>query len=60
MPTGGVSASEENISEWIKAGACCVGMGSKLITKDAVNSGDYGKISDNIRQVLSWIAAARK
>jgi 2-dehydro-3-deoxyphosphogluconate aldolase/(4S)-4-hydroxy-2-oxoglutarate aldolase len=59
MPTGGVDASEENIRGWIQAGACCVGMGSKLITKSAVTAGDYAGISANVKQVLAWIAAAR-
>jgi 2-dehydro-3-deoxyphosphogluconate aldolase/(4S)-4-hydroxy-2-oxoglutarate aldolase len=59
MPTGGVDASEENICAWIEAGACCVGMGSKLITKAAVAAGDYTAIRDNVRQVLAWITAAR-
>jgi 2-dehydro-3-deoxyphosphogluconate aldolase/(4S)-4-hydroxy-2-oxoglutarate aldolase len=60
MPTGGVDASEENIHAWIKAGACCVGMGSKLITKTAVAAGNYASIRENVRHVLAWIAAARK
>jgi len=60
MPTGGVDASEENIRNWIEAGACCVGMGSKLITKSAVAAGDYASITANVKQVLAWIAAARK
>jgi len=60
MPTGGVDATEESIRGWIEAGACCVGMGSKLITKAAVAAGDYASITDNVRRVLTWIAAARK
>lgn len=60
MPTGGVDASEENIRAWIKAGACCVGMGSKLITKTAVAAGDYASITANVKQILAWIAAARQ
>lgn len=60
MPTGGVDASEENLRAWIDAGACCVGMGSKLITKVAVAAGDYVAIRENVRQVLAWIAAARE
>jgi 2-dehydro-3-deoxyphosphogluconate aldolase/(4S)-4-hydroxy-2-oxoglutarate aldolase len=59
MPTGGVDATEENIRGWIEAGACCVGMGSKLITKNAVAAGDYEHITENVKQVLAWIAAAR-
>jgi len=60
MPTGGVAATEENIREWIEAGAACVGMGSKLITKAAVAAGDYDSIRENVKKVLAWIAAARK
>jgi 2-dehydro-3-deoxyphosphogluconate aldolase/(4S)-4-hydroxy-2-oxoglutarate aldolase len=60
MPTGGVEASEENIRAWIVAGACCVGMGSKLITKTAVAAGDYEGIRENVKKVLGWISAARK
>ncbi len=59
MPTGGVDATEESIRSWIEAGACCVGMGSKLITKTAVAAGDYQAITKRIEQVLAWIKAAR-
>jgi 2-dehydro-3-deoxyphosphogluconate aldolase/(4S)-4-hydroxy-2-oxoglutarate aldolase len=60
MPTGGVDATEENIRGWIEAGACCVGMGSKLITKAAVAAGDFASITKNVKQILAWIEVARK
>ena len=60
MPTGGVDATEDSISKWIGSGACCVGMGSKLITKDALATGNYQEISENVRQVLGWIKSARR
>jgi len=59
IPTGGVSPTKENIYGWIEAGAACVGMGSKLITKEAVAAGDYASITANVRQVLAWIKEAR-
>ena len=31
MPTGGVDATRECVHEWIKAGAACLGFGSKII-----------------------------
>ena len=34
MITGGVEPTEENLTSWFKAGACCVGMGSKLFPKE--------------------------
>ncbi len=59
MPTGGVDATESSIRAWIGAGACCVGMGSKLITKNAVSTGAYGEITETVKQVLSWVALAK-
>lgn len=59
IPTGGVSPTKENIYGWIEAGAACVGMGSKLITKESVAAGDYKSITTNVRQVLAWIKEAR-
>jgi 2-dehydro-3-deoxyphosphogluconate aldolase/(4S)-4-hydroxy-2-oxoglutarate aldolase len=59
IPTGGVSPTKENIYGWIEAGTACVGMGSKLITKEAVAAGDYASITANVRQVLAWIKEAR-
>lgn len=60
MPTGGVKATREDIEIWIKAGACCLGMGSKLIPTDALVAADYELIRKNIENVLSWIEAARQ
>ena len=60
LPTGGVSPTKENIYGWIEAGAACVGMGSKLIIKDSVAAGNYEAITENVRQVLTWIKEARR
>jgi 2-dehydro-3-deoxyphosphogluconate aldolase/(4S)-4-hydroxy-2-oxoglutarate aldolase len=59
MPTGGVDATEESIQAWFKAGVACVGMGSKLITKERMASQDYAGITEAMRQLLSWIETAR-
>lgn len=59
MPTGGVDATRESVSAWIKAGATCLGMGSKLITKELVAAKDWDSISAKTRQVLAWIKEAR-
>src|SRR5215216_4744681 len=44
MPTGGVDVDKENLSGWFKAGVCAVGMGSKLISKSAMEAKDFAKI----------------
>jgi 2-dehydro-3-deoxyphosphogluconate aldolase/(4S)-4-hydroxy-2-oxoglutarate aldolase len=59
MPTGGVDATRENIQGWFKAGAACVGIGSKLVRKDLVAAGEFDKISELASQVVGWIAEVR-
>ncbi|MGN6399008.1 MAG: bifunctional 4-hydroxy-2-oxoglutarate aldolase/2-dehydro-3-deoxy-phosphogluconate aldolase, partial [Flavisolibacter sp.] len=41
MPTGGVEAEEKNLRSWFDAGVVAVGMGSKLISKSALEDRDY-------------------
>ena len=59
LPTGGVEATEESISEWIKAGAAAVGMGSKLISSQDVKNKDYDRIANRTAQCLAWVKDAR-
>ena len=59
MPTGGVEPEKTNVTEWVKAGAVCVGMGSKLISKKRISEGDYEAITRDIQQSLEWIKEAR-
>jgi 2-dehydro-3-deoxyphosphogluconate aldolase/(4S)-4-hydroxy-2-oxoglutarate aldolase len=49
MPSGGVSPTLENLTEWFEAGAFCVGMGSQLISKKIINNGDYKKLEETAR-----------
>ncbi|MCJ7624585.1 MAG: bifunctional 4-hydroxy-2-oxoglutarate aldolase/2-dehydro-3-deoxy-phosphogluconate aldolase, partial [Anaerolineaceae bacterium] len=60
MPTGGVSLEEKNIREWFDAGVSVVGLGSSLITKEAVKQQDYEAITRNVKNALDWINSARK
>ncbi|MBQ6187190.1 MAG: bifunctional 4-hydroxy-2-oxoglutarate aldolase/2-dehydro-3-deoxy-phosphogluconate aldolase [Prevotella sp.] len=60
MVTGGVEPTEENLSAWIKAGAFCVGMGSKLFPKDKVAAADWQYVTDICRQSLDIISKINK
>ena len=60
MPTGGVSPTKENLEGWFNAGVTCVGMGSKLIAKDADGNFDYDKIENKTRESLEIIKSLRK
>ncbi|HDS83820.1 MAG TPA: bifunctional 4-hydroxy-2-oxoglutarate aldolase/2-dehydro-3-deoxy-phosphogluconate aldolase [Phycisphaerales bacterium] len=59
MPTGGVSPTEENLTEWLAAGAACIGMGSKLITKDLVQQKNFDQLTSDVRQTLERIQRIR-
>ncbi len=58
MPTGGVDATEESISGWINAGACAVGMGSKLVVKELVKKGDFDAITERTKNAIKWAQEA--
>jgi 2-dehydro-3-deoxyphosphogluconate aldolase/(4S)-4-hydroxy-2-oxoglutarate aldolase len=60
MPTGGVAPTEENLAAWFEAGAACVGMGSKLIEKEAVNNGDFDRITQKCSDALTMVKGIRK
>ncbi|MBT32455.1 MAG: bifunctional 4-hydroxy-2-oxoglutarate aldolase/2-dehydro-3-deoxy-phosphogluconate aldolase [Thalassobius sp.] len=59
MPTGGVTPSEENLTKWFSAGVHCVGMGSQLITKDIIESGNYDELTKKSQSALAIIKAVR-
>ncbi|MFL5808443.1 MAG: bifunctional 4-hydroxy-2-oxoglutarate aldolase/2-dehydro-3-deoxy-phosphogluconate aldolase [Flavisolibacter sp.] len=59
MPTGGVELDKENLSGWFKAGVCAVGMGSKLITKSALENKDYDRIKNDTVKAVQMIKEVR-
>lgn len=60
MPTGGVDTTKENIAGWFKAGVCAVGMGSKLVSKELMESKDYATIASLTKEVLGIIQSIKK
>jgi len=60
MPTGGVAPTEENLKAWFDAGVTCVGMGSKLISKEILINRDFKKLEQNCRRALEVIKSVRK
>jgi 2-dehydro-3-deoxyphosphogluconate aldolase / (4S)-4-hydroxy-2-oxoglutarate aldolase len=60
MPTGGVSPNPDNLRAWFKAGVCCVGMGSNLISKSLLEQQDFEGLTNNTHQVLQTIRELRK
>jgi 2-dehydro-3-deoxyphosphogluconate aldolase/(4S)-4-hydroxy-2-oxoglutarate aldolase len=55
MPSGGVSPTVENLTEWFEAGAFCVGMGSQLISHEIIQKGDFKKLEQVARSAMDII-----
>jgi len=60
MPTGGVEPTESNLTEWFKAGAICVGMGSQLIKSELIKAKDYKQIEQDVRDAVKLIRKIRE
>jgi 2-dehydro-3-deoxyphosphogluconate aldolase / (4S)-4-hydroxy-2-oxoglutarate aldolase len=60
MPTGGVEPTEANLSAWFKAGVVCVGMGSQLISKDIIETKNWAKLEQAVKDALAIVKAIKK
>lgn len=54
MPTGGVDLT--TAAAFLKAGACCLGVGGQLVEPEAVATRNYGRIRDLARQYVTLVA----
>lgn len=59
MPTGGVSTEADNLRAWFDAGVTCVGMGSKLISKDLLANKDFEQLRHLVEKALATIRGVR-
>ncbi len=59
MPTGGVDATEESLTQWFKAGVACVGIGSNLITKSLLEAQDYAGVTKRVAETIALIRKIR-
>lgn len=59
MPTGGVAPNAENLGAWFDAGAICVGMGSKLISKQIIKERDFNQLKAKTAAALEVIQSVR-
>jgi 2-dehydro-3-deoxyphosphogluconate aldolase/(4S)-4-hydroxy-2-oxoglutarate aldolase len=58
MPTGGVDL--KTAADFLKAGACCLGVGGQLIEPKAVAERNFDRIRELARQYVSIIADFRR
>lgn len=58
VPTGGVDLG--NVAEFIRAGAAAVGVGSELISRQALAAGNYAAIAERAALFVAAVAKARR
>jgi 2-dehydro-3-deoxyphosphogluconate aldolase/(4S)-4-hydroxy-2-oxoglutarate aldolase len=58
MPTGGVDL--QTATAFLKAGACCLGIGGQLVEPKAVAERNFDRIRDLARQYVAIVQQARK
>jgi 2-dehydro-3-deoxyphosphogluconate aldolase / (4S)-4-hydroxy-2-oxoglutarate aldolase len=57
MPTGGVDL--QTAESFLKAGACCLGVGGALVDPKAIAAGDFGRIRDLAGQYAAIVRRFR-
>lgn len=57
MPTGGVNL--ETAADYLRAGACALGIGGSLVESKAVASGDFARIENLARQYMTIVRETR-
>ena len=60
MPTGGVTTEENNLRGWFDSGVLCVGIGSKLISKEILLKKDYLTLKKDVAKTLKVIKSIIK
>ncbi len=56
-PTGGVNL--QTIGDFVRAGAVAVGVGGELVSRSAIDQGDFAQITTLARQYVAALEAAR-
>lgn len=57
MPTGGVDLN--TAADFLKAGACCLGVGGQLVEPKAVATGNFDRIRDLAKQYIEIVKKTR-
>lgn len=58
MPTGGVDL--QTAADFLRAGACCLGVGGQLVEPKAVAAGDFARIGELARQYVALVKQVRQ
>lgn len=58
VPTGGITL--DNAEAFLEAGAVALGVGSALVDTDAIEAGDYGRLTERAADFRDLVAEARR
>ncbi len=58
MPTGGVDLT--TAADFLRAGACCLGLGSQLVEPRAITERNFDRIRDLARQYVALVHQTRE
>jgi 2-dehydro-3-deoxyphosphogluconate aldolase / (4S)-4-hydroxy-2-oxoglutarate aldolase len=59
MITGGVMPTIDSVSQWLNAGALCVGLGSHLFAKDIIESRNFQDIELRVGRLVKMFVGAK-
>ena len=54
LVSGGVEPTKESIQSWLRSGAKCLALGSKLFTAEVLAGNENEKLESNIKDCLNW------
>jgi 2-dehydro-3-deoxyphosphogluconate aldolase/(4S)-4-hydroxy-2-oxoglutarate aldolase len=58
MPTGGVDLT--TAAEYLRAGACCLGVGTQLVEPRAVAAGDFDRLRELAAEYVEVVRQVRR
>lgn len=58
IPTGGINS--DNVAEYIRNGAAAVGIGSSLMKREVIQSGQFERLTDHAKNLVTKIRHARE
>ena len=59
MPSGGVTPEYDNLKAWFDAGVTCVGLGSQLMKKEYIETGNFEDLTTKVSETIALIEKIR-
>lgn len=60
MPTGGIDPSEQNLNEWLGAGAKCIGLEGKFFKQEYIDARNFDAIKEDLKAAYTIAQSFKK